>query len=268
MDITNPIDRPPRSLQSPAEPDASNLTAVRALAEQFESLLLAQMLREMRESMAPENDDSGDDLGGSMLTDAFTSELGLSLSRSGGVGLADYLVQSVSRGATQPATDPMATAPMAADPRSPDIPAVGLAESVTARAAGSLVNSTFGWRTDPLQGQPKFHAGQDLRAAYGDEVRAAAGGVVTFAGERGGYGLMVVVDHGGGTESRYAHLSVAEVQPGMVVQAGQAIARSGNSGRSTGPHLHFEVRQHGLPIDPGSVTGLTPVTDIPGLDSH
>ncbi len=102
-----------------------------------------------------------------------------------------------------------------------------------------------------------------MRVAYGREVRAATGGIVTFAGEKAGYGLTVVVDHGGGLETRYAHLSSAHVQPGVQVQAGEVLARSGNSGRSTGAHLHFEVRQDGQAVDPRQFDQrLGPVVDL------
>jgi murein DD-endopeptidase MepM/ murein hydrolase activator NlpD len=120
---------------------------------------------------------------------------------------------------------------------------------------------------DPLHGQHRFHAGLDLRAAYGQDVRAATEGVVTFAGEQAGYGLVVVVSHGSGLETRYAHLSSAEVAQGERVRAGDVIARSGNSGRTTGPHLHFEVRHHGQPVDPGRVAGLGPVVGRPDQTS-
>jgi murein DD-endopeptidase MepM/ murein hydrolase activator NlpD len=101
----------------------------------------------------------------------------------------------------------------------------------------------------------KFHAGVDLRAAYGTEVPAAAAGEVTFAGDQTGYGTTVVVRHGDGFETRYAHLSSSEVQAGDQVQAGQSVGRVGNSGRSTGAHLHFEVRRNGQQVDPAEVTG-------------
>lgn len=267
MDAINTIDRRDRSLESTGgESSRPDLTAVRALAQQFESLLLAQMLREMRESLDEES--KGDDLGGSMLTDAFTSELGLSLSRSGGVGLSEFLIQSLARRATSgAAASPIAGLEALSAP-APAPTDLAVSAGTISRAPGPLVNSDFGWRSDPILGQTRFHSGQDLRTAYGEEVRAAAGGVVSFAGERGGYGLMVVVDHGGGIETRYAHLSSSDVRAGMTVAAGQAIARSGNSGRTTGPHLHFEVRQHGQPVDPESVIGLARVTGAAGLDGH
>jgi murein DD-endopeptidase MepM/ murein hydrolase activator NlpD len=82
-------------------------------------------------------------------------------------------------------------------------------------------------------------------------VKSVGPGVVASAGDRAGYGLTVVVDHGGGRQTLYAHLSAIDVVPGQAVDAGQRIARSGNSGRATGAHLHFEAREHGHPVDAG-----------------
>jgi murein DD-endopeptidase MepM/ murein hydrolase activator NlpD len=92
--------------------------------------------------------------------------------------------------------------------------------------------------------------------AYGQDVRSAASGRVASVQSMGGYGLTVVVDHGNGLQTRYAHLSAAALKPGDSVESGQVIARSGNSGRSTGPHLHFEVLENGQPVDPAAAAGL------------
>ncbi len=117
-------------------------------------------------------------------------------------------------------------------------------------SAAHTVTSAYGWRPDPIEGARRFHAGTDVRAAYGQPILAATEGVVTFAGERSGYGLVVTVDHGNGLETRYAHLSAASVKAGTRVGAGEVIAQAGASGRATGPHLHFEVWQDGRPVDP------------------
>jgi murein DD-endopeptidase MepM/ murein hydrolase activator NlpD len=114
----------------------------------------------------------------------------------------------------------------------------------------SRVTSAFGYRRDPFHGQTKFHTGVDLRAAYGQQVPAVSGGRVAFAGEQGGYGLTVVVDHGDGLQTRYAHLSGIDVADGQTLAAGQVLGRVGQSGRATAPHLHFEVSQGGQPVDP------------------
>ena len=118
------------------------------------------------------------------------------------------------------------------------------------------MTSGFGWRSDPFTGAAKFHSGTDIRMAYGQDVKSAAAGTVSFVGEQSGYGLVVMVDHGNGVQSRYAHLSAAEVAVGDPVNSGQVIARSGNSGHSTGPHLHFEVLENGRPVAPESMGDL------------
>lgn len=235
-------------------PADAERTKVRALAEQFESMLLAQMLREMKQAMTPDAEDHG--LGGQMMGDTITTELALSLGRSGSLGLSEMVGTALARLGADPAAAAEETVPVETAPSAPLLP-VSVMPALTAPQAA--VTSHYGWRTDPLNGQHRFHAGQDLRAAYGQDVRAATDGVVTFAGEQSGYGLVVVVSHASGLETRYAHLSTAEVAPGDRVNAGSVIARSGNSGRTTGPHLHFEVRHQGQPVDPAQVAGLVSV---------
>lgn len=117
----------------------------------------------------------------------------------------------------------------------------------------AAVNSPYGWRRDPFNGDTKFHGGVDLRAAYGTEVPVVGPGVVKFAGDQGGYGLTVLVQHADGIETRYAHLSSLDVQTGQQVTAGQAIGRVGMTGRATGPHLHFEVLENGKRLNPEQV---------------
>ncbi len=112
------------------------------------------------------------------------------------------------------------------------------------------ITSTFGYRTDPFLGRPALHSGVDLREEYGTPARATAAGVVTSAGPIGGYGNMVEVDHGGGLATRYAHLSSIAVSPGQQISPGAVVGRVGSTGRSTGPHLHYEVRIDGEPVDP------------------
>jgi murein DD-endopeptidase MepM/ murein hydrolase activator NlpD len=117
--------------------------------------------------------------------------------------------------------------------------------------SGALdVTSVFGYRTDPFFGRPALHSGMDLRADMGAPVRATASGRVTVAEPSGGYGNMVEVDHGAGLATRYGHLSEIDVQDGQWVEAGTLIGRVGSTGRSTGPHLHYEVRIDGVAVDP------------------
>jgi len=112
------------------------------------------------------------------------------------------------------------------------------------------ISSPFGWRTHPIRGGRHFHAGLDVAIPEGTPVHASAPGVVTEAGWAGDYGILVIIDHGGGYTTYYAHLSHAKAKPGQYVEQGQLIALSGNTGLSTGPHLHFEIRRQGVPVNP------------------
>lgn len=114
------------------------------------------------------------------------------------------------------------------------------------------VTSSFGWRMHPILGYQKFHSGMDFGAEYGSPIRAADRGVVIFAGWYGGYGNAVIIDHGNGLTTLYGHSSGLYVSEGQAVERGQAIAAVGSTGLSTGPHLHFEVRKDGEPVDPAN----------------
>lgn len=116
--------------------------------------------------------------------------------------------------------------------------------------ASGPITSPFGMRHNPFGGAPDFHPGIDIGINTGTTVVAAASGTVIMAQWYGGYGNYILIDHGGGISTGYGHLSHFYVSTGQQVQRGQAIAASGSTGASTGPHLHFEVRKNGKPIDP------------------
>lgn len=118
------------------------------------------------------------------------------------------------------------------------------------------LSSSFGWRRNPVSGRDSMHEGLDFVAPRGTPIRAASGGIVLRAGTVGGYGKMVEISHGNGLTTRYAHASSLAVRPGDIVRQGQEIARVGSTGRSTGPHLHFEVRMAGYPLDPELFLGV------------
>jgi murein DD-endopeptidase MepM/ murein hydrolase activator NlpD len=117
---------------------------------------------------------------------------------------------------------------------------------------GTPVSSSFGVRRDPLLGMMAFHSGMDFRAISGSSVLATANGTVTAADYNGGYGNMVEVDHGNGLSTRYGHMSQILVNVGQQVRSGDVLGKVGSTGRSTGPHLHYEVRKNGNAINPAS----------------
>jgi len=119
-----------------------------------------------------------------------------------------------------------------------------------APVAGGVVGSGFGWRIDPFAGSSAMHEGLDFPAAVGTPIYAAAGGVVVVQQAHPNYGNMVEIDHGNDLLTRYGHASQVFVKSGDVVKRGQKIAEIGTTGRSTGPHLHFEVRVRGVAQDP------------------
>jgi len=258
---------------------------VRKLAQEFEAMLMTQMLREMRRSMLSDDDEADGGLGRDTMTDTIDVELGQALSRVGGFGLSSMMQKAIERGVGlsrpspigpgQAATgqvgplqgtplqlDPAQTsprssagpAPIAAQPLAsapgPSAPVDPAAGTGALKIPDGQVTSAYGWRRDPFTGAPRFHKGIDVAAAYGQDVPAAGAGRVVFAGDRGTYGTMVVLEHPSGQQTLYAHLLAAGVKAGDEVGAGQVIGRTGDSGRATGPHLHFEVVEAGHTIDP------------------
>jgi len=129
------------------------------------------------------------------------------------------------------------------------------------------VGSSFGERQDPFNGEGKFHAGIDIEAAYGSPVRASADGDVTGAAMGAGYGREVVLNHGHDVITVYGHLSAIAVVTGQHVTRGQVIGYVGQSGRATGPHLHYEVRVHNVPVNPHKYLRTT-YEQVALVDSH
>ncbi len=111
-------------------------------------------------------------------------------------------------------------------------------------------SSSYGWRQDPFRGVRAFHSGLDFSAAHGEPIIATAGGIVVEASHGRNYGKFITIKHGDGLETRYAHASKLFVKKGDLVNKKDIIALVGNTGRSTGPHLHYEIRLKGRPLDP------------------
>jgi murein DD-endopeptidase MepM/ murein hydrolase activator NlpD len=121
--------------------------------------------------------------------------------------------------------------------------------------ASGFISSYFGERSDPFDGRDAFHKGVDFAGTIGSKVVAVAAGVVTWAGERSGYGKLIEINHGDGFVTRYAHNERTLVSVGQTVKRGEAVALMGSTGRSTGPHVHFEVLRNGRQVDPLSFIG-------------
>jgi murein DD-endopeptidase MepM/ murein hydrolase activator NlpD len=206
-------------------------------AKAFEGWFIGFLAEQMQDSIG-----GGPLSGGAadVFSDYFTQEIGRRASEGRGIGLADQVREALERSA---ARDSSAFAGQGVD--------LGAQHGLHHVAPeGHRVTSGFGLRTDPIEGGTRRHDGIDLAARTGTPIMAARDGVVRFAGKRGGYGNVVVLDHGDGVETRYAHCDTLGVKAGQVVRAGESLATVGSTGRSTGPHLHFELRSDGHAVDP------------------
>ena len=205
-------------------------------AQQFETLFLKQIVA------ASKAFTGGDGAGSAVRADMFADALAGALMKGGGIGLAKMIDRTLGPGGSATA-NPTATAQA-------DAVADDVASSPTELVPPRRVTSPFGLRQDPFDGRLTRHGGVDLAAPDGEAIHAVAGGLVVRAGPRGGYGDAVEIDHGDGTTTLYAHASQLLVREGQTVTPGQTIARVGHTGRATGSHLHFEVRQGGRAVDP------------------
>ena len=245
--------------QSSAE-DLKRLELSKA-AQQFESYMAQTLIKEMRKTV-PEGifSSSAMEVFGGVLDD----EISKRISESGQLGLADQLLRGltgdhdVNVDELHPSLlmdgNGVSGAGFMAYGNAPE------SDGIKARRRGILplhgrLSSKFGWRKHPILGHRQHHDGMDIAATKGTRIDAVRSGKVVFSGEQRGYGNIVVLDHGNGLTSRYAHCDELKVEVGDRVRAGQGIATVGSTGRSTGPHLHFEIRQDGEALDPQEYFG-------------
>ena len=215
---------------------------LRKAAEAFEGYFVQALLKEMRQAANVSGEDglfSGMEM--ETFSDLFDQEIAGRVAGRG-LGLADMIVKGAQRGAALTAYSPVSPEAMPSGRE-------GFAWPLPSASPGR-VSSDFGHRADPLGGDGRHHDGLDLAAPEGTPVLAVKGGTVRRAGDAGGYGKLVEIDHGDGVVSRYAHQSQLSVYVGQRVEAGEVIGAVGSTGRSTGPHLHLEVRVAGDPVDP------------------
>jgi murein DD-endopeptidase MepM/ murein hydrolase activator NlpD len=267
-------------------------------------MLLVQVLKDMRRAGSWEEEGS-DSLGAESLFETLDVELASMLARAKGIGLSKQMEESFDKqfpnlktqnpnlqsqiqsiqipGPGSQVPDPGSQVASAAKRGSN--PVVGALKAVAhapaavahlVKPVGGAVTSAFGWRRDPMTHAMKFHQGVDLRAAYGQDVQAAAAGRVVFSGDQGAYGTTVVLEHADGTRTRYAHLSARLVEKGDQIAAGAPLGRAGKSGRATGTHVHFEVmaadgrriapeqwaRTDRADGNPAAVTLVRPIQDL------
>ncbi len=234
------------SLRGRSDPEA-----VKAVARELEAIFAYEMIKAMRQT-AEMDKDAG--FGKETYMSMFEMELAR-LFAERGLGIKEQLLRGLSGRSGQPAGDheakpPKPDSPQAAENRPPQVAGENILP------ADGTVSSRFGMRKHPIYGDKRFHHGVDIAAPEGTEVRAVRPGRVVFSGEQHGYGNVVVIDHGSGVVTKYAHNRVNLVRDGDEVSAGDVIAKIGSTGASTGPHLHFEVKVNGKDVDPAKVAAL------------
>lgn len=239
-------------------------------AQEMESFFLYMMLKSMRKTIQ-KSDVFGDRKKEDTYTEMMDMEITKELARAGGIGLAPVILAGLDpalRGAGgrprgEGAPEKKEGYPLPPRPaEKPDVPPAGkplpegpgeAREFFWRRPVEGRVSSRFGYRDDPMEGTRRFHSGVDIAAPEGASVLAVRPGRVVFAGKEGGYGNLVEILHPDNTVTRYAHNSALWVKTGDAVVSGQVIAEAGSTGRSTGPHLHFEVLREGRRVDPMEV---------------
>ncbi|CAG1772299.1 Murein DD-endopeptidase MepM [uncultured bacterium] len=240
---------------------------LRAAAAEFESLFINQMMKSMRESIGKSELFHGGNAE-EIYTSMLDTELSKNMAKAGGIGLANMLLRQLSDQGPEalshaggPAASKARLSPRSAAPAEEPATASVPPAPIEAQEEGfsfpvremKRISSAFGERKDPFTGKTRFHHGMDIAAESGTPVYPASSGKVIFSGRKGGYGNMVEVLHENGIVTRYGHNAENAVKEGDTVSPSQPIAFVGSTGRSTGPHLHFEVLRQGKALDPESL---------------
>lgn len=240
-------------LPAPGSPNPDDPDALRQQSAQFESLILNMMLATMRKTVETSDLFGGSDSPGRQIyTAMLDNEYARIMAETGQFGLGSMLMEQFGGEG-----EGLKPAPASRDILPGSLAGLGGGLSSVGKTVGGFlsplrgeISSHFGMRVHPVSNQLQMHEGVDLVVPVGTPVQATAAGRVLFAGERGGYGNLVVIEHENGIQSLYGHLDSMDVAVGDRVERGQIVARSGNTGLSTGPHLHFEIRLGGRPVNP------------------
>jgi murein DD-endopeptidase MepM/ murein hydrolase activator NlpD len=245
--ISNPLDSPllrageqfERTVRSKSGTDEAGL---RKAASEFESLFVSYLLKVMRETI-DESTAEGSGFGRQIYTELFDQEVARGMAQRGVLGIGDMVVHRLESAKSAEPDTPASSSIQPSAGAGEDIPDFQL-------PVHAPVSSAFGMRRDPFTHQMKAHKGIDIAAPEGTAVQAALGGEVVSARYEYGYGNTVVLRHAGGMETRYAHLGSISVREGEQVASQTVLGSVGSTGRSTGPHLHFEVIDNGRQINP------------------
>jgi murein DD-endopeptidase MepM/ murein hydrolase activator NlpD len=241
-------------------PGESQKTDVKKAAQEFESLFVSYLLKVMRETVEESGLMEGG-LGKDIYSDLFDQEVARGIAQQSVLGIGDMIYKRLS--AVEPVIVPENRDKLKQDGTlaQPQISQTVLPKSNEAIELASTIpdfqlplqspiSSGFGLRRDPFTHKAEYHKGLDIAAPAGMNIRAALGGEVVFSGKDRGYGNTVVIQHPDGYQTRYAHLADISVKTGDVLSSGDVLGVVGNTGHSTGPHLHFEVIRKGSQIDP------------------
>lgn len=256
---------------------------IKRIAVQFEEMLINTMLKDAFKEEQPQDEDGGLPLtaGSGSYQSMRTMFLSQYLADNGGLGYREVIERQLmdmyktTQGETPGVTTPAGPLDLAGARTVPAAPtlrrkpettdaltnlptnkqpvAAVTAPLVVSRPVAGRVSSDYGWRKDPIDGKTRFHAGIDFEVPPHTPVKSVMEGVVTFSGWKKGYGHFVEVRHPDGSSSRYGHNAELTVKEGDRVASGTVIALSGSSGRSTGPHLHFEMRRGAFSVDPAKI---------------
>lgn len=245
-----------------APTNSQNEIAARRTAMEFEALLLTQLTSALYPPTEEGEDNVFSSTGSDMYKQMFGEQIAKLMANNGGIGIADTILAQLrdKAAAKAPAVERARQAAQAVKQETSDLPASPITAVTNAETTPTAwrnpvvgrVTSTYGRRVDPINGAARDHHGVDIAAPRGTPIGAAAAGTVVFAGRRGGYGNTVIIEQPDGKQTLYAHAEELLVKAGERVNAGQTIATVGSTGRSTGPHLHFEVRENGQPLDPST----------------
>jgi murein DD-endopeptidase MepM/ murein hydrolase activator NlpD len=233
------------------------LKELKDTAQQFEALFTSYLLKVMRSTVDEDEEAESNSFGKSVYQEMFDNEIAMSISRSQGLGLADMIYRQLSEQMDQETHSKGKTDPAAAEPAAfPSVlPPAGSTQPVIPAASPAApaverISSPYGLRVDPLDDKVRFHHGVDIAAPAGTPIKAAQAGRVVFSGLLGGYGNVVILEHETGMRTLYGHASRNLVSAGEQVSEGDVLGLVGSTGRSTGPHLHFEVQKNGEPLNP------------------